>query len=250
MLAASVNVTGEKQSESANREAPPLSFEARLYGLPGSAPSYSAELMLRHKRIPYRRRNLIPGRHRKTLPAKGFPGGTVPAIVVQDQLIQTNRAIARGLDELVPDRPLFPAQARARAKVEDAEKFGDEVLQDAVRRMIIWSLSREPGSVRAHPRIGAIPIPRNRLLRGPFSRRAFKMYGINEEVVGRDFDALPAMLDKLDAYVEAGVLNGEQLTAADLEIAPLIGALLGVADLGAEVGRRPVAGLADRVLAN
>jgi hypothetical protein len=56
------------------------------------------------------------------------------------------------------------------------------------------------------------------------------------------------MLDKLDGYVAEGFLAGPKLNAADFQIAPLIGALCGIGDLGAELGQRPVAALVARVL--
>jgi glutathione S-transferase len=76
----------------------------------------------------------------------------------------------------------------------------------------------------------------------------FEFWGITDEVIKRDFGALPLMLDRLDGYVAEGILDGPRLNAADFQIAPLIGALCGIGDLGAEVGRRPVAALAGRVL--
>jgi glutathione S-transferase len=226
----------------------PGAVKAKLYGLRGSAPSFSPELMLRHKGIDYRRVNLMPGRHGKTLLAKGFPGGTVPAITLNGRRVQTNRAIARALDELVPDPPLFPAEPAVRADLEAAERFGDEVLQPATRRIILWSMTRDPDSVTPHPANGRIPVPRNRWLRARLMPRVFDQYGITDSVVRKDLEALHVMLDKIDAYVADGVLNGPQLTAADFEIAPLIGALLGIGSCRAEVAGRPVAALASRVL--
>ena len=79
-------------------------------------------------------------------------------------------------------------------------------------------------------------------------RRPFEHYGITDPVVEKDFETVPVMLDKLDAYAADGLLNGPRLTAADFQIAPLIAALLSIADLGAEVGQHPVAELAGRVL--
>jgi glutathione S-transferase len=222
--------------------------KAKVYGLRGSAPSFSAELMLLHKGIEYRRVNLIPMQHRKRLPAKGFPGGTVPALVLNGRRVQTNRAIARALDELVPEPPLFPAERAIRTGVEEAESFGDEVLQPATRRMILWSMNRDPDSVRPHPANGRLLVPRSAWLRRRLMPRVFELWGISDEVVQRDFGALPLMLDKLDGYVAEGLLDGPRLNAADFEIAPLIGALCGIGDLGAEVGRRPIAALAGRVL--
>lgn len=225
-----------------------IDCEAVLYGLQGSAPSFCGELMLRHKKIRYRRVDLTGGRHRWTLRAKGFPGGTVPALVLNDRLVQTNRAIARALDELVPNPPLFPADPALRARVEEAERFIDEVLQDAVRRTMIWSMFRDPDSVRAQPANGRVPVPRSSWRRGWVRPLAFGLYGITAAVHREDVETLPAMLDRIDRYVADGVLNGPELTAADLELAPVIAALMGIADNGPEIARRPVAALVNRVM--
>jgi glutathione S-transferase len=227
---------------------PADAMEAKLYGFKGAAPSLSGELMLRHKGVPYRRVNLIWFRAHRSLPRKGFPGRTAPALLLDGRPVQTNRAIARALDEAVPEPQLFPADPVERWHVEGAESFADEVLQHATRRMFLWSSTRDPDSVTPHPAIGRMPIPRNSWLRALAMRRPFEHYGITDAVVREDFDALPEMLDKLDAFVADGVLNGPEPNAADLQIAPLIGALMGIGDLGAEIGRRPVAGLATRLL--
>jgi glutathione S-transferase len=227
---------------------PPSAVEAKLYGFKGAAPSLSAELMLRHKGIAYRRVNLIWFRAAKSLPAKGFPGRTAPALLLDGRPVQTNRAIARALDEVVPEPALFPADSVERWHVEAAESFADEVLQHATRRMFLWTSTRDPASVTSNPAIGRMPIPRNAWVRTRVMRRPFQHCGITDAVVRADFDALPEMLDRLDEFIADGVLNGPQPNAADLQIAPLIGALMGIADLGAEIGQRPVAGLTTRLL--
>ena len=227
---------------------PAIAVKAKLYGLRGAAPSFSAELMLLHKGVRYRRVNLTPGLHSRMLPARGFSGRTAPAALLNGDRVQTNRAIARALDELVPDPPFFPSDPLARADVEEAERFCDEVLQHAVRRMILWSLTRDPDSVRPHPALGPLSVPRNAWLRGRLMPRVFETYQITDAIVGEDFKALPVMLDKLDGYVADGVLDCRRLTAADLQIAPLIAALSGIEDLGAEIAWRRIAALASRVM--
>lgn len=237
------------QAPGAGRVGVPASaVEAELYGVRGSAPSFCAELMLRHKEIHYRRVNVVAGRHRRTLRAKGFPGGTVPALVLNGRLVQTNRAIARALDALVPDPPLFPADPAARARVEEAERVIDEVLQDATRRMLIWSAFRDPDSVTPHPANGRIPVPRRPWRRALVRPLAFRLYGITEAVIRNDVATLPATLDKIDGYVADGVLNGPQLTAADFELAPVIAALVGIGDNGRKIDGRPMAALVSRVI--
>ena len=81
----------------------------RLYVIPGSNPSIAAELMLRHKGIDYRRRDLIHVVHIPIVKALGFPGRTVPALKSDGRKVQGSRAIARFLDELKPEPSLFPA---------------------------------------------------------------------------------------------------------------------------------------------
>jgi glutathione S-transferase len=226
----------------------PTEVSAKLYGFQGAAPSFSAELMLRHKGIRYRRVNVMWFMAGRSLPAKGFPGRTAPALLLDGRPVQTNRAIARALDELVPDPPLFPSDPVERWHVEAAEGFGDEVLQHATRRMFLWSSTRDLGSVTPHPAIGRMPFPRNRWLRARLMRRPFVHYGITDAVVRSDFEALPGMLNLLDAFMADGVLGAPRLTAADFQIAPLIAALAGISRLRAEIEPRPVATLIDRVL--
>jgi glutathione S-transferase len=205
--------------------------------------------MLRHKGIPYRRVNLIPDRHRKRLPAMGFPGSTVPALLVDGRRVQTNRAIARALDEVVPEPRLLPTDRTARAEVEAVERFGDEVFQQAVRRIVLWSLVNDPESVTPDPAIGALPIPRNAWLRRRLTRRSFGVFGITDAVVRDDLKELPAMIDRLEDHMEEGVLDGPDLNAADFQIAPLVAALLGATYAAPDVAGRPAEKLARRVMA-
>ena len=230
------------------RAMPASEVKAKLYGVPGSAPTFSAELMLMHKGIQYRRVNLLPGVHRRRLRRKGFPGITVPALVLNGDRVQTNRQIARALDRLIPDPPLFPTSAGGRSEVEEAECYADEVLQPAVRRIVIWSLGHDPDSVRPHPSNGRLAIPRSARLRRRLMPRVSAAWKIDVAIVRVDLERLPHMLDRLDSYVAEGILDNPRLTAADFETAPLIAALMGVADLGAEIGSRPVAELASRVM--
>src|SRR5919197_6664969 len=97
--------------------------EAKLYVIPGSHPCRAGMLMLEHKGIPYRPVKLGVARHGLTLRARGYPGRTVPALRIDGRRVQTNREIARCLDELRPEPPLFPADPEARSEVEAAEQW-------------------------------------------------------------------------------------------------------------------------------
>jgi hypothetical protein len=60
--------------------------------------------------------------------------------------------------------------------------------------------------------------------------------------------ALPGMLDRIDAWIEADVLSGEHLHAADFMIVTSLAWLCYRPDVRAELERRPAIRLLDRVL--
>ena len=72
----------------------------------------------------------------------------------------------------------------------------------------------------------------------------------SDENARADLTALPALLDKVDAWIAAGVLNGEQLNAADFQIAPSIGLAMTLDDLRPAIEGRPAGALAKRVVPN
>ena len=94
-------------------------FAVRALGFPG------------HKAADPRGRGQAPGRSLALLDRLG----TVPALRYGSQRVQTNRHIARFLDEAEPQPPLFPADAQRRRDVEEAEAWGDEVFQMSARRL-------------------------------------------------------------------------------------------------------------------
>src|SRR5438105_15504416 len=103
---------------------------AKVYVILGSHACRTGTLMLEHKGIPHET-VVIPTGSQRLLPLRRFPGGTVPAIVLDGRRVQTNPAIARFLDERQPDPPLFPSDPARRTAVQEAERWGDEVFQMA-----------------------------------------------------------------------------------------------------------------------
>ena len=114
-------------------------------------------LMLEQKRVPYRRVDFLTLLHpvlarlhgfsaggqtrtaggRRTLAIRlGDNLGTVPGLAAGRERISTNFAIARFLDERHPDPPLFPADPEQRAAVEEVERWANETLQMAARRIL------------------------------------------------------------------------------------------------------------------
>src|SRR5215210_6994936 len=110
----------------------------------------AARLMLERKGIPYKRVDLVSAASHGLLRGFGFKGGTVPALKLDGgRRVQGSREISRELDIVKPEPPLFPADAAQRTKVEDAERWGDEVLQSVPRRLSWWAIRKDIKSVRS-----------------------------------------------------------------------------------------------------
>jgi hypothetical protein len=77
---------------------------------------------------------------------------------------------------------------------------------------------------------------------------ALSVFRANARIEQELLAALPGMLDRIDGWIETGVLNGDQLYAADFMIAPSLALLCYRRDLRPEIERRPAIRLADRLL--
>ncbi len=248
-------------------------MESKLYVILGSHACRTGMLMLEHKGIDYRRVTLPSGMHPLFVRLAGFPGnnkpfrkvdgrnhrrlgiadrlGTVPALRMGNARVQTNRAIARFLDEICPEPPLFPAEPDARSEVEEAEAWGDDVFQMAARRTVLSSalhggdgLANRGGDGRLGPLLF-----RNDRVRLVATRYFGRMaFSIDEDAERRLLASLPEMLDRIDAWIEGGVMNGEGLNAADFMIAPSLALLCYRDEVRPEIERRPAIRLVDRLL--
>ena len=244
-----------------------------LYVISGSHACRTAMLMLEHKQISYKRVQLPTGMHPIAVRALGFPGhkqpirevegatgrslavldrlGTVPALRYGSERVQTNRRIARFLDEVEPQAPLFPADAQRRRAVEEAEAWGDQVFQMSARRLgLTGSLNgldgfRDRGN---SGRLGAL-LSRSETLRVLASRGVASVaFKTNAQVEGQLVAELPALLDRIEAWIAAGVLGGERLNAADYMITPSVALVAYRLDLRPQIEARPVGAYVERVL--
>ena len=59
---------------------------------------------------------------------------------------------------------------------------------------------------------------------------------------------LPAMLDRVDGWIASGVLNSDDLNAADFMIAPSLALLCNSPDVRPQIEGRPAIRLVDRLL--
>jgi glutathione S-transferase len=224
--------------------------DVRLYVIPASHPATTTLLMLDYKGIPFKRVDLLPGIHKALLKAMRFPSNTVPALRIDGRKMQGSRDIARELDRIQPEPPLFPSEPAARLAVEEAERFGDEDLQAPVRR-ILWNAIKRDRSVMMEYGKGAnlgVPLGLAVKTAAPIVAYAASYNEAGDENVRHDLAALPGMLQRIDDWCEEGVLNGEQLNAADFQIAPSVRLAMTLQDLRSSIEGRPSGKLAMRVV--
>jgi len=227
-------------------------MKARLYIIPASHPSIAVELMLEHKGIPYKRTDLLPVISKGVLRAVGFSGVTVPALKVDGDKVQGSRPIARELDRLRPEPPLFPSDPEQRAAVEEAERFGDEELQHPIRQILWWGMKKDRAPLRSYSEGAKLGAPIGLLMKtaAPVVALSARFNEADDENARVAVAALPALLDRVDGWIESGVLNGPQLNAADFQIAPSLGLAMTLDDLRPHIEKRPAGDLARRLVPN
>ena len=244
----------------------------RLYVIPGSHACRAAMLMLGHKGVPYRRVDVLTLTHPVVARIHGFDAGgqrrdaggrrtlglrigdrlgTVPALAADRERISTNHAIARFLDERHPDPPLLPADPERRAAVEEAERWANETLQMAARRIPgAWAV-RDPAAFSrsaADGRMGYLLYKRRLARRLIVPWILGRVFATSPAADGALLDDLAGMLDRIDAWIADGVLNGPELNVADFMVAPSLALILYRPDVRPMFEGRPALELVDRLL--
>jgi glutathione S-transferase len=231
-------------------EMQPQPPQLKLYVILGSHACRATKLMLAHKRLSYTQIT-VPTGFQRAMPLFGFPGGTVPALVIDGRHVQTNIAIARALDELQPEPPLFPNDPGLRAQVEQAERWADDVFQMSARRTVLAASLHGPEALTDRGGVGRLgPLlwqhDRSRYICSRMLGPA--VFNVTKQTEPGLLAELPSQLDKIDAWIGAGVLSGEQLNAADFAIGSSLALLSYRRDLVADLESRPLFALIERLL--
>jgi glutathione S-transferase len=224
-------------------------MKVKLYGIPGSHPVMSARLMLEHKGIDYKRVDLLPVMSRMLIRVLGFSGNRVPAIKIDGRRVQGTREISHELDRVQPEPPLFPDDPERRRAVEQAEAWGDP-FQQIPRTIIWWAIKQEPSSQLGFLEDAKLGLPPRLLVKtaGPVIWGARRLNDSYDQNVRDKIAEIPAALERIDAWIAEGLLNGEQLNAADFQIAPSVRLLMTMDDLRPAIEGRPAGAFAKRVV--
>jgi glutathione S-transferase len=239
-------------------------MKAKLYVIVGSHACRTGILMLDHKGIEYDLVELPSGLHPFLLRLRGFSGnpatfrkvderrhhmlgladrfGTVPSLDIDGRHIKTNREIALALEEIRPDPPLYPADPDRRRAVEEAERWGNDVFQMTARRLALTSSTRPDAILNRgnDGRLGPL-LYRQEIMRLIAVWIIAPIFAANKRSEPEMAAALPRQLDRIDAWIEEGVLNGDELNAADFMIAPSLALLTYRLDLRPQIEERSAA---------
>jgi len=220
-------------------------MNAKLYVLPASHPCAAVEAALNLKGIAFDRVDLLPMTQMLIGPLR-YGGTTVPGMRIDGEKIVGSRTIMRRLDELAPDPPLLPPPGDERyARVLEAERWGDEVLQSVPRRVVDVALLRRPSAMLSYVGDAKLPIPR--ALMGPAMPVTAKLMAFKnrakDATARADIAALPGQLDRVDGWIADGLIGGDEPNAADLQIGSTIRLLLTIGDVRPLIEGRPAAGL-------
>jgi glutathione S-transferase len=173
----------------------------KLYGIPSSHPADAVEAAPRLKGIPYKRIDYLPVIH-KALMQPRFGGATVPGLEVDGARMLGSRNIMRELDVIQPEPPLLPSDPDARARVEEAELWGDQVLQPLARRVLWAAMRRHSKSMLTYIGDAKVYMPTTVLAAASPSTAwmAGKINKAGDEQVQSDLRELPGHLDRIDAW--------------------------------------------------
>jgi glutathione S-transferase len=211
-------------------------MRAKLIGVPGSHPCLSAELMLQRKGIEFSRLDLPNMSHKYILPLMRYRGSTVPVMKIEGKRVSGTMKIARALEALRPDPPLF-----TRDDLEGDEAWADAVLQDGVRQMARWAVGKDPeamGTFLEDAKM-TVPTPARRKALPAIRPIVLAQMRARDEGARACLEALPAQLDRVDALLAEGVIGGERPNVVDFQVAPSVRLMLTFDQLREHIDARP-----------
>src|SRR3954466_14954298 len=200
-----------------------------LHILPPSHPGMTAAAALELKGLEFEK-VALPMPHNDEMERLYGPGNTtVPGLTIDgEERVHGSVAILERLEQLVPEPPLYPAPIAD--AVHEAERWGDEELQDLGRRLPWGALHFRPEAMGtfARPHRPLDPSGTDFAIR--LGRSMWKYHHISAERLAEDLAGLPAKLDHVDELASEGTIGGETPNAADFQIGATLRVLLPVGD--------------------
>jgi glutathione S-transferase len=180
------------------------------------------------KRLPHRRRAVLPGPH---LPVIWWQTGQkqVPALRLGAETIVDSTRIIAALEAHRPDPPLFPSDAAARTRALALEDYCDEELGPHLRRVFFHHTLQAPDVAIASLTVGESELTRRLYglafpLVAAVLRRDLGLDAARAEDSRRRIEAVLARLG--NEIGSAGHLAGDRFSVADLAGAALLAPLV------------------------
>lgn len=207
----------------------PIAEKVTLHALPPSHPCKTVGAALDYKEIEYEWVNLDFGKHNEQITELYGEGKTrVPGLTIGDERVHGSTEILWRLEELAPEKPLYPDGIAD--EVREAELWGDGDLQDMGRRIPWGGLYFRPELLGRMNGIEELD-PAGTDFAMKFVRATWKYHSISCVQVAEDLERLPGMVDEIDQMAEKGILDGENPTAADLQIGSSVWTIATIADV-------------------
>jgi glutathione S-transferase len=198
--------------------------DIELLQFPYSHYNEKARWALDLKRVPHRRRNLLPGPHMLTI--RRLTGQSqVPVVCFGERPVHGSARILDELERLFPEPPLYPADPALRKRALEIQTWFDAGIGPPVRRAVFATLLGEPGYVCAMFTSGRSgPVRAGYRATFPLVKGAMKKsMGITDASIAAALAATRQALDFVarEAGPE-GQLVGDRFTVADLTAAALL----------------------------
>jgi glutathione S-transferase len=199
--------------------------ELILHVVPPSHPCMTVTAALNMKGLEHERVELSPPHMEAMQEIYGEGNHTVPGMLIDGEPVHGSRTILARLDQLVAEPTLYPND-----EVREAERWGDEQLQDLGRRLPWGAMHFRPEAMGTFGGAGPLDGPGTDFAIG-YVRASWKYHKISAARLHDDLAGLPALLAHVERLAADGVIGGQQPNAADLQIGATLRVLLTVGDL-------------------
>lgn len=222
----------------------PETPELVLHALPPSHPCMTVARALELKELPFERVDFTPGPHIEEMTKiYGEGNATVPGLLVDGEPVHGSRAILARLEEIRPEPALFPADRAD--DVAEAERWGDDELQDLGRRLPWGALAFRPEALGTFG--GGEPLDgAGTDFAMKFVHSTWKYHGITAARLEEDLAGLPAKLEHVEQLATDGVIGGDEANAADLQIGATLRIFLTLGDIEPLLAGKPTEEIARR----
>lgn len=222
----------------------PITEKVTLHALPPSHPCKTVGAALDYKGIEYEWVNLDFGKHNEQITELYGAGNTrVPGLTIGEEKIHGSTNILKRLEELVPENPLYPEGIAE--EVREAELWADGDLQDFGRRIPWGGLYFRPEMLGKLNGVEELD-PSGTDFAMRFVHSTWKYHNISSVQIAEDLERLPGMIDEIDGMARRGLLDGENPTAADLQIGSSVWVIATISDVKPVIEGSAAARVAER----